>query len=181
MRPQRNAGEYPGVVARSVGQPRASMRPQRNAGEYRWRDDGVDLSGAGFNEAPAKCRGIRRQRPNRIGRDELASMRPQRNAGEYFHLGGGLESERKASMRPQRNAGEYKIGAPLHVSGERASMRPQRNAGEYPPGAVVHGLDTGASMRPQRNAGEYFRPLSSTLSTLGGFNEAPAKCRGIRG
>ena len=61
----------------------ASMRPQRNAGEY------VNACGIcytcfqGFNEAPAKCRGIRpkaccvRQRLSR------ASMRPQRNAGEY--------------------------------------------------------------------------------------------------
>ena len=37
-----------------------------------------------FNEAPAKCRGIRRERAAEVRRQLRASMRPQRNAGEYI-------------------------------------------------------------------------------------------------
>ena len=43
-----------------TGQPNAaSMRPQRNAGEYREHGCEVLYVDSRFNEAPAKCRGIR--------------------------------------------------------------------------------------------------------------------------
>ena len=58
MRPQRNAGENGrrSGSARACGR-RASMRPQRNAGENAGRGCSRPASPAGFNEAPAKCRG----------------------------------------------------------------------------------------------------------------------------
>ena len=36
-----------------------------------------------------------------------------------------------------------------------------------------------ASMRPQRNAGEYLNQSFRAEPVCSGFNEAPAKCRGI--
>ena len=60
-----------------------------------------------------------------------------------------------------------------------ASMRPQRNAGEYRLRHVADDRVVPASMRPQRNAGEYDALGRRIYAALVGFNEAPAKCRGI--
>ena len=61
-----------------------------------------------------------------------------------------------------------------------ASMRPQRNAGENRGGRRAPRLEHPASMRPQRNAGENVDPQCRRRFIVGGFNEAPAKCRGKR-
>ena len=58
-------------------------------------------------------------------------------------------------------------------------MRPQRNAGEYEASMTMKDAVEQASMRPQRNAGEYRLAAWLLLGYSGGFNEAPAKCRGI--
>ena len=86
-----------------------------------------------------------------------------------------------ASMRPQRNAGENPDRPEVHEHVLGASMRPQRNAGEN---EVLQDHDAGggyASMRPQRNAGENCPSRAGRAWRRGGFNEAPAKCRGKQG
>ena len=92
MRPQRNAGEY-GTTAR--------CRPSRRTGfnEAPAKCRGIRARSGGtarmtiisFNEAPAKCRGIRRDRQQAAEERVQASMRPQRNAGEYAKSGDELE------------------------------------------------------------------------------------------
>ena len=84
-------------------------------------------------------------------------------------------------MRPQRNAGENEKKKSLDLYLEdQASMRPQRNAGENPPLQQSMFHTKRASMRPQRNAGENEHEENSKGIVPGGFNEAPAKCRGKR-
>ena len=180
------------------------MRPQRNAGEYSRRGRERLRRSLRFNEAPAKCRGIRLHVRFPARAAGLASMRPQRNAGEYPIPTFGIRGGTSASMRPQRNAGEYGgpaegrpegtgrfneapakcRGIPGARYGDReneiASMRPQRNAGEYAACIDVSVAEQPASMRPQRNAGEYRNRAGSCTEDARGFNEAPAKCRGIR-
>ena len=51
-------GNTAGVAEAAALAEAASMRPQRNAGEYEWARAKLDEIAAGFNEAPAKCRGI---------------------------------------------------------------------------------------------------------------------------
>ena len=48
---------FEGVSRRNVASV-ASMRPQRNAGEYNAASGSGRMDARGFNEAPAKCRGI---------------------------------------------------------------------------------------------------------------------------
>ena len=57
MRPQRNAGENGPVNFVERNFRVASMRPQRNAGENPPSASAPKPTPAGFNEAPAKCRG----------------------------------------------------------------------------------------------------------------------------
>ena len=131
------------------------MRPQRNAGEYARLALGSDRKESGFNEAPAKCRGILGARVRAHG-GHRASMRPQRNAGEYFAESADADADAIASMRPQRNAGEYEGCYP-----DRGSVCPRFN--EAP-----------AKCRGIRRTWMNGSPLKLR------FNEAPAKCRGIQ-
>ena len=85
-----------------------------------------------------------------------------------------------ASMRPQRNAGENQAGLKGGILLPLASMRPQRNAGENLPPPPRYAQVPIASMRPQRNAGENAPLRIGPSPKIGGFNEAPAKCRGKR-
>ena len=111
-------------------------------------------SSAGFNEAPAKCRGKQGRSDRDIDMTSLASMRPPRNAGE---------------------------NPPRSVAGSRSSSRfneaPAKCRGKPVSG---EGLRTGfkASMRPPRNAGENIERRAASAASSAGFNEAPAKCRG---
>ena len=51
-------GNTPGIATASRSEKNASMRPQRNAGEYCGASINGQSERTGFNEAPAKCRGI---------------------------------------------------------------------------------------------------------------------------
>ena len=61
---------------------------------------------AGFNEAPAKCRGKLLPLLQSASADGVASMRPPRNAGENAAALSSRLHDAPASMRPPRNAGE---------------------------------------------------------------------------
>ena len=179
MRPQRNAGENIAANLQASKMGSASMRPQRNAGENPSRCADSVLGEAGFNEAPAKCRGKPAQPKASPWTCCGFNEAPAKCRGKPQARGSGLLGQ-CASMRPQRNAGENGMLPDARQLRFAASMRPQRNAGENASFRRVMGGFLSASMRPQRNAGENGMTDAGFAEYAARFNEAPAKCRGKR-
>ena len=83
MRPRRYAEDYVFELTASLQMHSASMRPRRYAEDYMKKFGGMRQV-AGFNEASALCRGLRRTFAERIARLDDASMRPRRYAEDYI-------------------------------------------------------------------------------------------------
>ena len=147
-------GKTSGCAPGSIPGRGASMRPQRNAGENPASPARTSRGTAGFNEAPAKCRGKPGTSKNQLSMT-TASMRPQRNAGENAPDNSVQCKRRRASMRPQRNAGEN--SALLSTAGVR-----------YPC----------FNEAPAKCRGKRLCTPSGGTGRSASFNEAPAKCRG---
>ena len=138
----------------------ASMRPPRNAGENESHALSSLCANAGFNEAPAKCRG----KPMRMRVSGLTmscfNEAPAKCRGKLYQLYYSF-GEHGASMRPPRNAGEnyYSVFAFDRVR-NCFNEAPAKCRGK-PQGGLLDLEDVSfASMRPPRNAGENTRWMS---------------------
>ena len=120
----------------------ASMRPQRNAGENGLTARLQGLWRRSFNEAPAKCRGKRREVdvvfPIRRSFNEAPAKCRGKRAGRRSASGW----KRRFNEAPAKCRGKQRNGIQLAFA-QHASMRPQRNAGENGVNAVECGARLG--------------------------------------